>query len=71
MVDLPPKDEWIATTSGVTRWRPVIDAIWVLPARRGKILRVKIGETTHEITLNQDSATHIGALLLAIEAQAA
>lgn len=63
MVNHPPRDVWIAGSTGLTRWRPEFDHIQVYGAADGKVLRLCISGVTHEIVLSVEQAEHLAGLL--------
>lgn len=64
MADLPARDTWVATDDTLTRWRAEIDTIQVVPAQRGKILRLTLYGRTEEIDLSEGQARHLARLLM-------
>ena len=62
---IPKPHEWHLTDQGLTRWRPILDSITVLPLSAGRrLLRVSNdGGEPVQIVLDREQAAHLAGLL--------
>jgi hypothetical protein len=75
MVELPPRDKWMASGESIVRWRPLFEVIEVRPHPPGVMLILRLDGVEREIELDttcvKQLLSRLGAAQAASEAASA